>query len=78
MVSKKSKRKKKIGTKTKKGGGSVPQGTIFMDGSREANEAKWDEISSNLSRILQGQVIIYSANISIKFLIVLVPILKSY
>jgi hypothetical protein len=57
MVSKKSKRKKKTGGKAKKGG-SVPQGAIFLDGSREANEAKWDEISSDLSRILQGQVAI--------------------
>ena len=59
MVSKKTKRKKKVGDKSKKGSGngSGPQvGTIFLDGSREANEAKWDDISSDLSRILQGQV----------------------
>ena len=57
MVSKKTKRKKKVGDKSKKGNGSGPQvGTIFLDGSREANEAKWDDISSDLSRILQGQV----------------------
>jgi len=57
MVSKKTKRKKKIGGKTKKGSSIPPMsGTIFLDGSREANEAKWDEISSDLSRILQGEV----------------------
>jgi hypothetical protein len=56
MVSKKTKRKKNVGEKSKKGSG-VQAGTIFMNGSREANEAKWDEISSDLSRILQGQVL---------------------
>ena len=57
MVSKKTKRKKKVGGKSgKKGGNSLPVGTIFLGGSREANEAKWDEISSDLSRILQGEV----------------------
>ena len=55
MVSKKSKRRKKVGGKNKKGE-NAPQGSIFLSGSREANEAKWDEISSDLSRILQRQV----------------------
>jgi len=59
MVSKKTKRKKKVGGKSStKGGSAVPVGTIFLGGSREANEAKWDEISSTLSRILQGEVIV--------------------
>jgi hypothetical protein len=56
MVSKKSKRKKKSGAKAKKSGADASKATIFMSGSREANEAKWDNISSDLSRILQGQV----------------------
>ncbi len=57
MVSKKTKRKKKVGGKSSsKGGNAISAGTIFLGGSREANEAKWDEISSNLSSLLQGEV----------------------
>ena len=59
MVSKKGKRKKKKEGKSNKSS-SVPgtAGIIFAEGSREANEARWDDISSQLSRILRGEVTI--------------------
>ena len=62
MVSKKTKRRKNAVKKSNNSSSIPPNlGSIFLDGSREANEAKWDEISSELSRILQqGEVTSFS------------------
>ena len=68
MVSKKGKRKKttkKDGKNNKSSNFPETGGTIFAEGSREANEARWDEISSQLSRILRGEVRLHGAPLSV-------------